>query len=99
MTLEEALARVRKLAERRREKAQSYVDAAAEFEARALSADEVLSSVQREFLVSLGMQAQRSAKAMAEDAEALSLVAGQWPEQAHEEYEKKQEALMKAGAP
>jgi hypothetical protein len=77
MTLDEALARVRKLAERRREKAQAYSDAAAEYEARALSADEVLSAVQREFLVSLGVNAQRSAKAMADDAEALEIVLGQ----------------------
>jgi predicted transcriptional regulator len=74
MTLDEALARVRKLAERRREKAQAYSDAAAEYEARALSADEVLSAVQREFLVSLGVNAQRSAKAMADDAEALEVL-------------------------
>lgn len=71
MTFEEALERVRKLAERRREKAQAYADAAALYEQRALSADEVLSSVQREFLVSLGVGAQRSAKAMEQDAEAL----------------------------
>lgn len=74
MSPEEARARVQKLAERRREKAQAYNDAAAQYEERAISADEVLSSVQREFLVSLGMQAQRSAKAMADDAEALEIV-------------------------
>lgn len=74
MSPDEAHARVQKLAERRREKAQSYIDAAAEYEARALSADEVLSSVQREFLVGLGMQAKRSAEAMALDAEALEQV-------------------------
>ena len=74
MSPEEARIRVQKLAERRREKAQAYADAAAEYEQRAISADEVLSAVQREFLVSLGMQAQRSAKAMAEDAAALELV-------------------------
>lgn len=71
MTLDEALERVRKLAERRREKAQAYTDAAALYEERALSADEVLSGVQRDFLVSLGVNAQRSAKAMEQDAEAL----------------------------
>lgn len=76
MSPEEARTRVQKLAERRREKAQAYADAAAEYEQRAISADEVLSAVQREFLVSLGMQAQRSAKAMAEDAAALELVLG-----------------------
>lgn len=76
MSPEEARIRVQKLAERRREKAQAYADAAAEYEQRAISADEVLSAVQREFLVSLGMQAQRSAKAMAEDAAALELVLG-----------------------
>lgn len=76
MSPEEARIRVQKLAERRREKARAYADAAAEYEQRAISADEVLSAVQREFLVSLGMQAQRSAKAMAEDAAALELVLG-----------------------
>lgn len=76
MSPEEARIRVQKLAERRREKAQAYADAAAEYEQRAISADEVLSAVQREFLVSLGMQAQRSAKAMAEDAAALESVLG-----------------------
>jgi hypothetical protein len=74
MTADEAIARVTKLAERRREKAQAYIEAAALYEERALSADEVLSSVQREFLVSLGMGAQRSAKAMTEDADALEIV-------------------------
>jgi hypothetical protein len=74
MTLDEAVARVRKLAERRREKAQAYADAAVQYEERALSENEVLSSMQRDFLVSLGVNAQRSAKAMAEDAEALGLV-------------------------
>jgi hypothetical protein len=74
MTLDEALERVRKLAERRREKAQAYSDAAAEYEARALSADEVLSAVQRDFLVSLGVNAQRSSRAMCEDADALCIL-------------------------
>lgn len=72
MTLDDAIARVTKLRDRRLEKAQAYTDAAAEYEARAISADEVLASAQREFLVSLGMAAQRSAAAMREDAEALS---------------------------
>ena len=76
MTAEEAVARVVKLLLRRVEKAQAYADAAAEYEQRALSADEVLSGVQREFLVSLGVQAQRSAKAMQDDAEALDVVLG-----------------------
>jgi hypothetical protein len=71
MTQDEALERVRKLAERRREKAQAYADAAVEYEARAISADEVLSGVQRDLFIALGVNAQRSAKAMAEDAEAL----------------------------
>ena len=102
MSPEEARARVQKLAERRREKAQAYADAAVEYEARAISADEVLSSVQREFLVKLGMQAQRNAKTMADDATALEMVLampGTWPEQAHEEYEKAQEKLLGAGRP
>ena len=57
-------------------KAQAYTDAAAEFEERALSADEVLAAAQREFLINLGMSAQRSAKAMREDAEALTTLLG-----------------------
>lgn len=71
MTHDEAVEVVRKLAARRREKAQAYVDAAAEYEARAISADEVLSVMQREFLIELGMGAQRSARNMTRDAEAL----------------------------
>lgn len=99
MTLADAIARLERMRERRLEKAQAYSDVAAEYEARALSADEVLHSHQRDFLIELGLGAQRSAKAMSDDAEALALVLGQWPEQAHEEYEKKQEALASAGAP
>lgn len=71
MTRDEAIEVCRRLAERRREKARAYADAAAEYEERALSADEVLSTMQREFLISLGMGAQRSAQAMARDADAL----------------------------
>ena len=74
MTVDEAIARVTKLAERRREKAQAYAVTAVQYEERALSADEVLTSMQRDFLIQLGMGAQRSAKAMAEDAEALEIV-------------------------
>lgn len=72
MTLDDAIARVTKLRDRRLEKAQAYADAAAEYEARALSADDVLAATQRQFLIDLGLNAQRSARAMREDAEALS---------------------------
>lgn len=71
MTHDEAVAVVRKLAERRREKAQAYADAAVAYEERALSADEALNSIQREFLINLGMGAQRSAQSMRRDADAL----------------------------
>lgn len=77
MTDEEAAKRVTALASRRREKAAAYIEAAAEYEARALSADEVLSATQREFLVSLGVQAQRSAKTMSDDATALDSILAQ----------------------
>lgn len=83
MTRDEALARVIKLAERRREKAQAYADAAVEYEARAISADEVLSGIQRDLFIALGLNAQRSAATMAQDAEALDVIlflAGQAPE-------------------
>lgn len=74
MTLADAIARLERMRERRLEKAQAYSDVAAEYEARAISADEVLHSHQRDFLIELGMAAQRSAKTMREDAEALALV-------------------------
>lgn len=71
MTHDEAVEVCRKLAARRREKAQGYANAAVEYEQRALSADEVLSAGQREFLINCGLGAQRSAQAMARDADAL----------------------------
>ena len=74
MQLADAIARVRRIGERRTEKAQAYLAAASEYEARALSADEVLTSAQREFLTQLGVSAQNNAKVMADDAEALLLV-------------------------
>lgn len=103
MTLTDAIARLERMRDRRIEKAKAYNDVAAEYEARALSADEVLHSHQRDFLIELGMSALRSGNTMLEDAQAIKVVLdavfGIWPEQAHEEYEKKQEALASAGAP
>lgn len=76
MLLADAVSRIERLRIRRIEKADAYTDVAAEYEARALSVDEVLSASQREFLTTLGMAAQRNAKTMREDADALTLVLG-----------------------
>lgn len=76
MQLADALSRIERLRVRRLEKADAYAGVAAEYEARAISADEVLSGAQREFLTDLGMAAHRNAKTMREDAEALTLVLG-----------------------
>lgn len=76
MLLADAVSRIERLRIRRIEKADVYTEVAAEYEARALSVDEVLNASQREFLTSLGMTAQRNAKTMREDAEALTLVLG-----------------------
>lgn len=95
------IVRVARIRDRRFEKAKAYEDMAAAYEIRA---DEV-AGAQRDFLTGLGVAAKRNAATMREDAAALSWVLacvdmpGTWPEQAHEEYEKKQEALASAGAP
>ena len=74
MTLDDAFDRMNRLGERRLEKADAYRNVAAEYEARAISADEVLHSHQRDFLIELGLAAQRSAARMMDDAEAIILV-------------------------
>lgn len=74
MTLDDAIARLERMKERRIEKARTYTDVAAEFEARAISADEVLNANQRDFLIELGAAAMRSAKTMRDDAEALDVL-------------------------
>lgn len=102
MTLADAIARLERMRERRIEKAQAYCDVAAEYETRAISADEVLHSHQRDFLIELGMAAQRSAKTMREDAEALGLALyaiGHGDPREAREVEREQEALASAGAP
>ena len=92
MTLADAIARLERMRERRLEKAQAYSDVAAEYEARAISADEVLHSHQRDFLIELGMAAQHSAKTMREDAEALDLVLSDFQPEAVEHIEKMERA-------
>lgn len=74
MNEDDAIARVKRLYQRRLDKAAEYRASADAYEERALSADEVLHVMQREFLVELGMRALSGAKAMQEDAEALRLL-------------------------
>lgn len=74
MTLDEAIARVKRLQERRVVRADGALAAAAAYEARLSAGDDVLHWSQREMLEGLLEGAKRSAQSMAADAEALAAV-------------------------
>jgi hypothetical protein len=76
MEIKEAVARVTRIRDRRRERAEQSEKIGEECEARATSADDVLNAYTRDLYLDIATRSKASAKAMHADADALDLVLG-----------------------